>query len=139
MLIVIADHGMVTVGAEDRIDFDVQPRLQDGVRMLGGEARVRHVYTEFGATEDVLGSWHSILGEQAWIVRRDEAIEAGWFGPKVAGYVRDRIGDLVIAARGNFAVVRSATEPRQSRLVGHHGSLTADEQLIPLLVFQNTR
>jgi Type I phosphodiesterase / nucleotide pyrophosphatase len=139
MLVVTADHGMVTVEEEDKIDFDAQPRLQDGVRMLGGEARVRHVYTASGAAEDVLGSWRTILGEQAWIVRRDEAIKAGWFGPQVAGYVRDRIGDLVIAARANIAVVRSAVEPRQSRLVGHHGSLTADEQLIPLLVFQNTR
>ncbi len=139
MLVVTADHGMVAVGEEDRIDFDTLPQLQDGVRMLGGEARARHVYTESGATEDVLHSWHAILGEQAWIVRRDEAIEAGWFGPRIAGYVRDRIGHLVIAARGNIAVVRSAVEPQQSRLIGHHGSLTADEQLIPLLVFQNSR
>lgn len=139
LLVVTADHGMVAVGEEDRLDFDAQPELQDGVRMLGGEARARHVYTEPGATDDVLHCWQAILGEQAWILRREEAIEAGWFGPRVAGYVRDRIGDLVVAASGNIAVVRSVVEPRQSRLVGHHGSLTADEQLIPLLVFQNSR
>ncbi|HEY6422471.1 MAG TPA: alkaline phosphatase family protein [Pseudonocardiaceae bacterium] len=139
MLIVTADHGMVTVAEEDRIDFDAHPRLHDGVRMLGGEARVRYLYTESGATEDVLDRWHEMLGEQAWIVRRDEAIEAGWFGPRVADHVRDRIGDLIIAARGNIAVIRSALEPRQSQLVGHHGSLTADEQLIPLLVFHNSQ
>lgn len=139
MLVITADHGMVAVGEEDRIDFDTLPQLQDGVRMLGGEARVRHVYTESGATDDVFSAWHAILGEQAWIARRDEAVEAGWFGPRVADHVRDRIGDLVIAARGGIAVVRSAVEPRSSRYVGHHGSLTADEQLIPLLVFQNSR
>ncbi|MGH3887677.1 MAG: alkaline phosphatase family protein [Pseudonocardiaceae bacterium] len=139
LLVVTADHGMVAVGPGDRIDFDAQPQLQAGVRMLGGDARVRYVYTAAGATEDVLHCWQAMLGEQAWILRRDEAVEAGWFGPQVAGYVRDRIGDLVIAARGNIAVIRSAVEPRLSRFVGHHGSLTADEQLIPLLVFQNSR
>jgi predicted AlkP superfamily pyrophosphatase or phosphodiesterase len=139
MLVVTADHGMVAVGEEDHIDFDALPQLQGGVRMLGGEARVRYVYTESGATEDVFHCWRAMLGEQAWILRRDEAIEAGWFGPQVAGYVRGRIGDLVVAARTNIAVVRSALEPRLSRFVGHHGSLTADEQLVPLLIFQNSR
>lgn len=139
MLVVTADHGMVAVAEQDRIDFDVQPQLHDGVRMLGGEARVRHVYTASGATEDVLHCWSAMLGERAWIVRRDEAIAAGWFGPQVAGYVHDRIGDLIVAARDDIAVVRSVVEPRSSRHIGHHGSLTADEQLIPLLVFRNAR
>lgn len=137
MLVVTADHGMVTISKEDRIDFDAQPELQDGVRMLGGEPRARHVYTEPGATDDVLHRWRAVLGEQAWTLRRDDAIAAGWFGPQVAGHVRDRIGDVVVAARENIAVIRSAVEPRLSRFVGHHGSLTAAEQLIPLLVFQN--
>jgi hypothetical protein len=138
MLVVTADHGMVAVGDEDRVDFDTQPLLQDGVRLLGGEARVRHVYTESGAADDVLHAWQEVLGERAWILRRDEAIEAGWFGPQVAGYVCPRIGDLVVAARGTFAVVRSMVEPRLSRFIGQHGSLTAEEQLIPLLVARNS-
>lgn len=137
MLVVTADHGMVTIKKEDRIDFDAQPELQDGVRMLGGEPRARHVYTEPGATDDVLHRWRAVLGEHAWTLRREDAIAAGWFGPQVAGHVRDRIGDVVVAARENIAVIRSAVEPRLSRFVGHHGSLTAAEQLIPLLVFQN--
>lgn len=34
-----------------------------------------------------------------------------------------------------FAVVRSAVRSRLAPLVGHHGSLTAAEQLVPLLAF----
>ena len=38
----------------------------------------------------------------------------------------DRIGDVVAAARGPSAVVATVAEPRESRLIGMHGSLTAE-------------
>jgi predicted AlkP superfamily pyrophosphatase or phosphodiesterase len=136
MLAVTADHGMVTVGENDRIDFDTEPVLQEGVSMLGGEARARHVYAMPGAREDVFAAWQSTLGDRAWILRGEDAIAAGWFGPQVAAYVRPRIGDLVVAARGTAAITRSTVESRLSRFIGQHGSLTAEEQLVPLLVTQ---
>jgi hypothetical protein len=137
-LLVTADHGMVTTDVPNRIDFDTDATLQDGVLMLGGEARVRHVYTIAGAEDDVRARWTEALAHQAWILSRDEAIAAGWFGPRVAEHVRPRIGDLVVAASGSLAIVRSKAEPLLSKFVGHHGSLTADEQLVPLLVTTNT-
>lgn len=135
-LVVIADHGMVTVPKEGRLDFDTEPTLQAGVRLLGGDARARYVYTEPGAIDDVRAAWHELIGDRAWIRTRDEAIAAGWFGPVVEPRVRDRIGDLIVAARTEFAIVRSRVTPTLSRLIGHHGSLTSDEQLVPLLVFR---
>lgn len=138
MLVVTADHGMVRVPEDQRVDFDTEPHLQHGVRLLGGEGRARHVYTEPGATADVFDAWRELLGERVWIKTRDEACEAGWFGPRVSDRARARIGDLVVAARTDTAIVRSAVEPTVSRFHGHHGSLTADEQLVPLLTFQTT-
>jgi type I phosphodiesterase/nucleotide pyrophosphatase len=134
-LVVIADHGMVTVPEEGRLDFDTEPSLQAGVRLLGGDPRARYVYTEPGATDDVLAAWRELTGDRAWIRTRDEAIAAGWFGPVVEDHIRDRIGDLIVAARTEFAVVQSRVAPNLSRLIGHHGSLTAEEQLVPLLVY----
>ncbi len=134
MLVVTADHGMVAVAESDRVDFDTDPRLSDGVRLLGGEARARHVYTAPGALDDVRAAWSEVLGDRAWVRTREEATAAGWFGPRVSDDARGRIGDLVVAARGNTAVVRSATEPVLSRFRGHHGSLTPAEQFVPLLV-----
>ncbi|MBV9011028.1 MAG: alkaline phosphatase family protein [Pseudonocardiales bacterium] len=135
-LVVIADHGMVTVPEEGRLDFDTEPALRAGVRLLGGDPRARYVYPEPGATDDVLATWRELIGNRAWICTRDEAIAAGWFGPVVEHHVRDRIGDLIVAARTDFAVVQSHAMPKLSRLIGHHGSLTADEQLVPLLVYR---
>jgi Type I phosphodiesterase / nucleotide pyrophosphatase len=137
VMYVTADHGMVDVGHEDRVDADEDASpLRDGVALLGGEARVRHVYTRPGAAESVLATWREVLGERAWVLSREDAVKEGWFGP-VGGAVSDamaaRIGDVVAACAGNWAVVASQAEPLESSLIGMHGSLTAAEQLVPLL------
>ncbi len=129
---VTADHGMVDVPPARRTDVDLIPALREGVAVLGGEGRARHVYAVPGATADVLAAWQATLGDSAWTVSRDEAVEAGWFGP-VEPAMADRIGDVVAAARGSSAVVATVTEPRESRLIGMHGSLTPSEQRVPLL------
>ncbi|HEX6343027.1 nucleotide pyrophosphatase/phosphodiesterase family protein [Umezawaea sp.] len=133
VLTVVADHGMVELSEDNRIDFDTEPTLQAGVRLLGGEPRVRHVYTEPGATDDVLAAWREVLGDRAWLLRRDEAIALGLFGPSVAVHAYTRIGNLVVAARDTTAIVRTSVESRLSSFIGQHGSLTSAEQLVPLL------
>jgi hypothetical protein len=134
VLYVTADHGMVDVPPGQRTDADAGPELRAGVALLGGEGRARHVYAEPGAAADVLAAWRSVLGDSAWVVSRDEAIEAGWFGP-VDSWSAARIGDVVAAARGRSAVVATQAEPRESALVGMHGSLTPAEQRVPLLTY----
>lgn len=129
---ITADHGMVDVLPEHRIDADAEPQLRAGVALLGGEPRARHVYARPGAAADVLTAWQETLGDSAWIVSRTEAIEAGWFG-QVDTRLVDRIGDVVAAARGETAVVATVREPRESALVGMHGSLTAGDQKVPLI------
>ena len=136
-LYITADHGMVDVGPEDRLDVDATPDLRPGLAMLGGEPRARHLYARPGAAGDVLATWREVVGDRAWVLSRDEAIKEGWFGP-VDPALADRIGDVVAAAAGSFAVVATKAEPGESRLFAMHGSLTAAEQLIPALTFTAT-
>jgi hypothetical protein len=131
VLAVTGDHGMVTV--DRRIDADTHPDLQRGVELVGGDPRGRLVYARPGAAEDVLATWREVLGDAAWVVSREQAVADGWFGPVAAGFA-DRIGDVVAAARGGAAVVRSVAEPGLSVLPGQHGSLAAEEQWVPLLL-----
>ncbi|MDT5106761.1 MAG: hypothetical protein QOI25_4274 [Mycobacterium sp.] len=134
LLAVVADHGMVAVGPSDVVDVDDHPLLLAGVQAIGGEARARHVYVEDGAADDVLAAWRATLDDRAWVVPRDAAIAAGWFGARVTDDVRPRIGDVVAAASGSAAMVRRTVEPLESALIGHHGSLTTAEQRVPLLL-----
>jgi Type I phosphodiesterase / nucleotide pyrophosphatase len=132
VLYVTADHGMVDILADDRIDVDGLPQLRDGVRLLGGEPRARHVYCQPGAADDVLIAWSEVLAERAWVAGREQAVAEGWFGPVDAAFW-DRIGDVVAAPCGPWAIVASQAEPRESALVGMHGSLTQSDQLVPFL------
>ena len=132
-LFVTGDHGMVDLRPEERVDLADQPELAAGVRLLSGEARARHVHTVRGAAADVLAAWRGLLGHAMWVVPGEEAIAAGWFGPKVTGEVRARVGDVVAAAHGPIGVVQREVDPTQAVLIGHHGSMTAAEQLVPFL------
>jgi hypothetical protein len=130
---VTADHGMVDVPEHDRVDADSTPSLQEGVRALAGEPRVRHVHCLPGALDDVLAAWQAELGDRMWICRGSDAVAAGMFGPVVSETARRRIGDVIAVSTGPTSVVRSVAEPMFSRLLGQHGALTDDELLIPLL------
>jgi type I phosphodiesterase/nucleotide pyrophosphatase len=132
VLAITGDHGMVAV--DRKYDADTDPVLSDGVAQLSGDPRARHVHVRRGALEDVLATWREVLGDGAWVVPGEQAVADGWFGLPVAPHARERIGDVVVAARGGTAVIRSRMERFISRMPGQHGSLTADEQLVPLLV-----
>jgi hypothetical protein len=132
-LFVTGDHGMVDLRPEERVDLADRPELAAGVRLLSGEARARHVHTVRGAAADVLAAWRGLLGHAMWVVPGEEAIAAGWFGPKVTDEVRARVGDVVAAAHGLVGVVQREVDPTQALLTGHHGSMTAAEQLVPFL------
>jgi hypothetical protein len=124
---------MVDLRPDERVDLADQPELAAGVRLLAGEARARHVHTRRGAAADVLAAWRELLGHAMWVHPREEAIAAGWFGPRVLDRVRPRIGDVVAAAFGPVGVLDRKVDPAQARLTGHHGSMTPAEQLVPLI------
>ena len=132
-LLVTADHGMLDVPAETRVDLDAEPDLGEGVRVLAGEPRARYVHTVPGAEDDVLARWRAVLGDRAWVAGRDEAVASGVFG-RVDKALAARIGDVVALARGSWALTASEREPGPSRLAAYHGSLTATELAIPLLL-----
>jgi Type I phosphodiesterase / nucleotide pyrophosphatase len=135
-LLVTADHGMALVPEDGKVDYDATADLQQGVLALAGEARVRYVHAQPGAEPDVLATWQELLGRRMWVMTRDEAIAAGWFGPRVTDVARERIGDIVAVAHTPTAVVRRKVEARTSALTGMHGALTDDELLVPLLRYR---
>jgi hypothetical protein len=124
---------MIDSPADARIDIAAHPELRDGVRLVGGEARFRHLYCASGAVPDVVAAWGSALAGRADVFTRDEVVANGWFGD-VEAFVRPRLGDVIVATRGDFSILHSEAFPYETRLIGMHGSLTADEMLIPMLL-----
>ncbi|MBQ1020424.1 alkaline phosphatase family protein [Micromonospora sp. D93] len=133
-LLVTADHGQLDIPAAHRFDLDTDPRLRAGVRLVAGEARVRYLHVEPGAVEDVRATWSEVLGAAARVRTRAEMVATGWFGPVPEEHL-GRIGDVVVTCNDTYAVMASRTErPMASKLVAYHGSDTAAELTVPLLV-----
>ena len=132
VLVVTGDHGMVDVPREHQVVVEDEPELGAGVSALAGEGRFRQVYVDDGPADPVARRWQDRLGERAWVRTRDEAIEEGWFGV-VEDDLRERYGHVLVAMTGDHAVMTRQI-PRELELVGMHGSLTAAEMLVPLLV-----
>ena len=61
-------------------DVDEVDGMRDGVALLGGEARFRHLYCSAGAVTDVVATWRELQGDRATVLTREEAIGRGWFG-----------------------------------------------------------
>lgn len=133
-LLVTADHGMVDLADDERIDFDTEPALRAGVELLAGEPRARYVHAMPGAVEDVLAAWRERLGAGWTVALRADAVAAGWFGPGVEPDLLDRIGDVVAVPGGAGSVVASRSEPAfMARMIGMHGALSNAELDVPLL------
>ena len=129
-LIITGDHGMIDVPSNHQIIIEDRTALGAGLSMVGGEGRLRQLYTDRPA--EVAASWAKRLGERAVVRLRQEAVDEGWFGP-VSDEVADRIGDVLVALQGDWAVM-TLTRPGELTLVGQHGSLTPDEMCVPLLI-----
>lgn len=131
-LVVTGDHGMIDVPPDHRLVAEDEPGLLTDVTLLAGEGRLRQVYAEPRDVDAVARRWRRRLGQRAWVTRREEAVEAGWFGA-VDRRMADRIGDVLVVLRSDWAVM-TRTLPREFTLVGMHGSLTDAEMRVPLLV-----
>ncbi len=132
-----ADHGVVDVPESGHILYDTAPELLEDVADVAGEPRILHLYTAPGASATAVAArWRDAEGDRSWVATREEAVEAGWFGPTVDDEVAPRIGDVLIAARKRIAYYDGRDQQRTGRnMIGQHGSLTPEETRVPLLRF----
>jgi hypothetical protein len=135
LLLVTSDHGMLDVSFDNRWDVATTPALDDGVVELSGDMRGVQVHVRPGALDDVRAAWRATLGDAFLVLDRDEAVDAGWYGPVVRDEVRARFGDLLaLAVRDHVVVDSRRLPPYVLGLLGMHGGLTPDELEVPLLV-----
>ncbi|WP_083701820.1 alkaline phosphatase family protein [Tersicoccus sp. Bi-70] len=134
LLMITADHGMIDVDEAHRIDVSAEPDLMAGVRHTAGEPRLLQLHLDPSADRAaVIARWRERFGRVAWVLDREDLIEAGHLGP-VDPAVRGRIGDVLVAAREPVAFYdRARVGEGPMRMVGQHGSWTAAERKVPLI------
>lgn len=134
-VLVTADHGMIDAPRHRQLVLDAAGGWHDGIRHIGGEPRMLHVYTEPDADQPrILERWRRDLDGLADVVSRVEAVDAGLFGPLVTDAARERIGDILVVARSNRALYDGDAEDQRGRdMVGQHGGLTLEEWRVPFI------
>ena len=136
-VILTADHGMVDVAPEQRVDYSAVPELMAGVRHTAGEPRAVQLHTDADTDpEDVARRWHTEYGDAVWVATRQWLAARGYFGAEPDPHVLERAGDVWVLAREEIAlydVSRQGTRPLA--MVGQHGSLTDQERYVPALVW----
>lgn len=130
-MVVTADHGMLDVPSERHV---VLGSALDGVAAVAGEVRARQLHLQDPSlTEEAVREFRAELGEIAWVSTRAELISSGWLGA-VEPEVEPRIGDVLIAAKSNWAFYPAEGDPAMG-MVGQHGSFTDEELRVPLARF----
>lgn len=135
LIVIVADHGMITAEPDQRIDLADEPTLAEGVELVGGEPRSVMLYAEEGVTaEAVACRWRERLEERALVRTKAQAVADGLFGP-VAPHVEPLLGDVIVQAAGSTTIVDSRTQsPKATSLPAVHGSQTPLEMDIPCLI-----
>lgn len=134
VLLVTADHGQVHVGDNTIIP---SPSLMEHVDHQSGEGRFRWLHARRGR-EGALWDAAQQYGDVAWVVTRTQILDEQWFGARVSEFIARRMGDVALVP---FAPV-SFEEPLDGGafdLICRHGSLTADEMLVPLLAYSTSK
>ena len=125
---VTADHGMVDVPIENQIHLETLESLKGVEFLAGGDTRSAYLYTD----TDVRDAIQQELGDDVWVVRWNELVEAGYvLQPQKQDH---RYPSIVILARKNVTLYdRRTCKPRSLQMLGHHGSITDAEMRVPLL------
>ena len=115
-----------------------QPELR---RMLllppAGEPRAAYLYPRTGQAEAVQDYVAEHLADRFILVETERALAAGLFGPgKPSPETRSRLGDLLLLAQNDSRLLE---KEEKYPLHGHHGSLTAEEMMVPAVMVRLDR
>ena len=135
LIVITADHGMIQSDPNSRIDIAKSEELMRGVELVGGEPRSVMLYANKNTNpEDIIERWRKIIGENALIRSKKQAILDGVFG-KVNPRAESVLGDVLVQARNSFTIVDSRTQTEKAMsLPSVHGSMTHMETDIPCLI-----
>lgn len=132
-VVVTSDHGMVDVPRHRHLLLEEGDALLDGVRLVGGEPRMLHLYAEPGRADAVLERWRESEASRSWVFSRGELEASGLIGA-VGPDVRERLGDVMVAARAGIAYYDDRVDDKApQKMIGQHGSLTDEERVVPLI------
>ena len=131
---VTSDHGMINV--QEKIVIGLDNPLMQGVSVVAGEPRARHLYLESDsptARAETASLWQEYLQDKALVLTREQAISSNLFGSEVSADALDRMGEVIAIARGGLVLLDADRVEKEGAMVGHHGADSDIESQVGLL------
>ena len=131
---VTSDHGMINV--QEKIVIGLDNPLMQGVSVVAGEPRARHLYLESdspAARAETASLWQEYLQDKALVLTREQAISSNLFGSEVTPDALDRMGEVIAIARGGLVLLDADRVDKEGAMVGHHGADSEIESQVGLL------
>ena len=131
---VTSDHGMINV--EEKIVIGQNNPLLQGVSVVAGEPRARHIYLHSDspiARTETASLWQEFLKDKALVLTREQAISSNLFGPQVSADAFDRMGEVIAIARGGLVLLDANRSEKEGSMIGHHGADSEIESQVGLL------
>jgi hypothetical protein len=132
VVIVTADHGQIDLDPTQMMPLNALNGAAGGWRHspTGERRAIGLALTQAEGRAEL----RSLVGERGIVLPVAEAVQAGLYGPPpVHPELAERIGDTLLLARDRAAFPYRASRDGGELMRGSHGSLTADEMLVPLL------
>lgn len=135
LFLLTADHGAVFTPPNPYYDLRRHPELTRRLHIQPtGENRLAYLYVKPGQSQAVRQYVEETWPGQFNLIPSALAAESGLFGPgKFHPGLMDRIGDWIVAGRGNAYLWWANKE---NMMLGRHGGLTAQEMVVPFLAIR---
>ena len=134
--IATADHGHLDSPNEVWTNLTPSAPLSQHLTCVpAGEPRTLFFHTRPGSDEQFRDLFDAALGDRFILMRSEEAIELGLFGPAylVSEAARARMGEFFALSRGRWSLYASDSE-EEVTLQSMHGGITTAESIVPLIV-----
>jgi predicted AlkP superfamily pyrophosphatase or phosphodiesterase len=138
LFLMTADHGQMEIDPKTTIYLNTNSRfggmerffktnLKGQLLVPAGSPRDMFLYIKNDSLEEAQAFLAARLEGKADVVKTEELIDNGYFGPEVSTRFRERVGNLVILPYRYESVWWYEKGKHEQRFYGHHGGLTPQE------------
>lgn len=135
LLLVTADHGFIDSGADERIDLQDHPGLQEMLSQpLCGEPRTAYCYVRARCAQAFEQYVTEVLADKATLIASEQLIDDGWFGTgEPHAELAARVGDYTLQMKERYTISDQVPGERRIKMNGVHGGTAAAEMYVPLI------
>ena len=142
LFLLTADHGQAEIDPATTIYLNqafpgfekyIKTNRKGDLLVPGGSCRDLFLYIKDELLDEAQQLLARGLEGKADVVKTNELIAQGYFGPEISDALRARVGNLVVLAYRYESVWWYEKDKFEQKYYGHHGGLTPQEMEIPLL------